>query len=332
VEVWLTCYSPFWLFQDWKIGGRLDKKLSVAELFDEHVEVWLKQLRSLLWIKCEEAMGVAMEPEIHDFPAGVGALYAEIAKTLCGGGNGGNGGVGGSYDRVLRRWSHKYLVPMEAAICDVESKVLNRLLEECTLKSKPAMSVARVLAAKDKAKDAFTENWSTVKKWSSGFGISKPKLLTGQGERNVLGVRVEGRGEQTTSEQSAEDLLLPKRWRVVLVTLRKMLDLRAQTESTLAAFEAASASSSGRDDTTTAGNGSDGGGTGGGGTGGGGSGDDTPFGTRLSANTGDLRRHYMRHIKFVVENIHKEVRCAYEWFAKLFKNQTRGSEHRCRLV
>jgi len=32
-----------------------------------------------------------------------------------------------------------------------------------------------------------------------------------------------------------------------------------------------------------------------------------PFGTRFSTNTGGVRHHYMRHIKFVVENIHREI-------------------------
>eukprot|EP00959_Pyramimonas_sp_CCMP1952_P098671 2062629-Pyramimonas_sp.AAC.1 len=65
-------------------------------------------------------MGVAFEGEIHDFPAGVAALYAEINRTLEG------KGTLGCYDRVLRRWAGAYLVPVEAAICDVESKVSPR--------------------------------------------------------------------------------------------------------------------------------------------------------------------------------------------------------------
>eukprot|EP00976_Prorocentrum_cordatum_P001473 30022-Prorocentrum_minimum.AAC.2 len=61
-----------------------------------------------------------------------------------------------------------------------------------------------------------------------------------------------------------------------------MLDLRADAENALAAF-----------DRNGRGRGSDSAG----GEGGEGAPQMVPFGTRLSAVTGDIRRHYMRHIK-----------------------------------
>eukprot|EP00959_Pyramimonas_sp_CCMP1952_P098672 2062629-Pyramimonas_sp.AAC.2 len=69
--------------QEWKIGGRLDKKLSVSDLFDEYVELWLKNLQSHFWITAEQVCYVLIYYAALSAPCRTVPLCVCVCVCVC---------------------------------------------------------------------------------------------------------------------------------------------------------------------------------------------------------------------------------------------------------